>query len=328
MVNTRKKTVNRKVFPLLNEIEEAKNYNFFDSNAAMKFSLGDYIKENLKHTLRRYQQDALFSLNYTQTSGRKYDQLLFNMATGSGKTDIMAAIILYMYVEHDYRDFLFVANTNAVVNKTKENFLNENSSKYLFKSPIVIDGKRIEIREVQRYPANQESGVIYLKLTTIQSLANELGSLRENGLTYEELEKQKLVILADEAHHFNARTKKEEAEENSWESLLDNIRYSNDDNRQFEFTATIDIDKKAVYEKYRDKIAYKYELNQFMNDGYSKKVYRLEANNDDKTKMLNAVLLSQYRKRLAKEAGIEDFKPVILLNPIELLSQNKLKMYF
>ena len=93
MVNTRKKTVNRKVFPLLNEIEEAKNYNLFDSNAAMKFSLGDYIKENLKHTLRRYQQDALFSLNYTQTSGRKYDQLLFNMATGSGKTDIMAAIL-------------------------------------------------------------------------------------------------------------------------------------------------------------------------------------------------------------------------------------------
>ena len=41
MVNTRKKTVNRKVFPLLNEIEEAKNYNLFDSNDAMKFSLGD-----------------------------------------------------------------------------------------------------------------------------------------------------------------------------------------------------------------------------------------------------------------------------------------------
>lgn len=325
MVNPRKKTGNRKVFPLLNEIANAKNYNLFDSNAAMKFRLGDYIKENLKHTLRRYQQDALFSLNYTQTGGRKYNQLLFNMATGSGKTDIMAAIILYMYVEHDYRNFLFVANTNAVVNKTKENFLNENSSKYLFKSQIFIDGKRIEIREVQRYPANQESGVIYLKLTTIQSLANELGSLRENGLTYEELEKQKLVILADEAHHFNARTKKEEAEENSWESLLDNIRYSNDDNRQFEFTATIDIDKKAVYEKYRDKIAYKYELNQFMNDGYSKKVYRLEANNDDKTKMLNAVLLSQYRKRLAKEAGIEDFKPVILFksNRVAISEQTK-----
>lgn len=325
MVNPRKRTGNRKVFPLLNEIADAKNYNLFDSNAAMKFSLGEYIKENLKHTLRRYQQDALFSLNYTQTGGRKYDQLLFNMATGSGKTDIMAAIILYMYVEHDYRNFLFVANTNAVVNKTKENFLNENSSKYLFKSQIFIDGKRIEIREVQRYPANQEPGVIYLKLTTIQSLANELGSLRENGLTYEELEKQKLVILADEAHHFNARTKKEEAEENSWESLLDNIRYSNDDNRQFEFTATIDIDKKAVYEKYRDKIAYKYELNQFMNDGYSKKVYRLEANNDDKTKMLNAVLLSQYRKRLAKEAGIEDFKPVILFksNRVAISEQTK-----
>ena len=109
-------------------------------------------------------------------------------------------------------------------------------------------------------------------------MANELGSYRENGLTYEDLAKRKLVILADEAHHYNVSTKKERADEASWESVLDKMREANTDNRQFEFTATIDVDKTAVYEKYKNKIIYKYELNRFMSDGYSKRVRRLESN--------------------------------------------------
>ncbi|MDC6079209.1 DEAD/DEAH box helicase family protein [Limosilactobacillus fermentum] len=38
----------------------------------------------------------------------------------------------------------------------------------------------------------------------------------------------------------------------------------------------------------------------------------MQANADDNEKMLNAVLLSQYRKRMAIQAGVKDFKPVIL----------------
>lgn len=109
------------------------------------------------------------------------------------------------------------------------------------------------------------------------------------------------MILADEAHHFNASTKSQKQEENSWESLLDRIRECNSSNRQFEFTATIDVDKPLVYEKYKDKIVYKYDLNRFMEDGYSKNVYRLEADNDDRSKMMNAVLLSQYRRELRRK---------------------------
>ncbi|MBT9013065.1 restriction endonuclease subunit R, partial [Lactobacillus delbrueckii subsp. bulgaricus] len=136
----------------------------------------------------------------------------------------------------------------------------------------------------------------------------ELLSIRENGLTFDDLENQKIVILADEAHHFNASTKKDKLTQHTWEALLDKIRQANSANRQFEFTATIDVDKEEVYQKYRDKIIYKYELDKFMGEGYSKSVYRLQANNSDKEKMLNAVLLSQYRKRLAKKHNIADFK--------------------
>ncbi|MGU4926172.1 restriction endonuclease, partial [Escherichia coli] len=80
----------------------------------------------------------------------------------------------------------------------------------------------------------------------------------------------------------------------------------------FEFTATIDLANKDIWQKYRDKVVYQYDLKTFMSDGYSKKVMLLEANQNDVNKMLDAVLLSQYRKLTAMDNGIVGFKPVIL----------------
>ncbi|MCC0690185.1 DEAD/DEAH box helicase family protein [Clostridioides sp. ZZV14-6387] len=279
-----------------------------------------YIKENLKHTLRSYQNQALRFFHYTQTmEGADYRQnhLLFNMATGSGKTDVMAGIILYLFEEFNYQNFLFVVNTNGVVLKTRENLINQNSSKYLFKKDIEIEGNRISIQEVNRFPKNATNNTIYIRLATIQSISNELNYPKENGLTYDELEKNSVVILGDEAHHFNAFTKSnlsaEEKMEQSWENTLDRIRQLNIKNRQIEFTATIDIEgDNNVYEKYKDKIVYQYGLDSFIREGFSKRVFRLQANSDDKSKMLNAVLLSQYRKYLSKKYGVTDFKPIVM----------------
>ncbi|MCQ4965862.1 hypothetical protein NE652_13065, partial [Bifidobacterium pseudocatenulatum] len=72
---------------------------------------------------------------------------------------------------------------NSVISKTKENLLNPASKKYLFASNMVINGQRLEIKEVATFPKNPEPGVIYLRLTTIQTLSNELGEGRENSLT-------------------------------------------------------------------------------------------------------------------------------------------------
>ncbi|WP_346868153.1 MULTISPECIES: DEAD/DEAH box helicase family protein [unclassified Clostridium] len=229
----------------------------------------------------------------------------------------MAAIILYLYTEMEYTNFIFVVNTNGVLSKTRDNLIKKNSSKHLFKDKIEIDGKRITIKEVERFPVSREINTIYLKLSTIQSLANEINVTKEGGLTIEELSKEKLVILGDEAHHYSAYTKKTltsvESKEKSWENTLDIIRQSNSKNRQLEFTATIDIEEdRFLYEKYKYKIIYRYGLDQFIRDKYSKKVFRLEANSEDTDKMLNAVLLSQYRKIVAKKYGVIEFKPVLM----------------
>lgn len=311
-----KKKARELVLPIVHEINDYTSDFLKNDEPRHAFVYPDYIKHNLKHQLRDYQKQALYNLNYTQKDANvdtRFNQLLFHMATGSGKTDAMAADMLYFYHEFGYQNFLFVVNTNAVIAKTRENMLNVQSPKYLFSQPLSIDGTTIELREVTRFPTNSEPGVIYLRLTTIQTLANELQTPRENGLTYGDLEKQKLIILADEAHHFSAGTKSKVDQKNrAWEYVLDRIRQSNKANRQLEFTATIDLNNDFIYEKYRDKVIFQYDLKEFQNAGYSKKIARLQANADDSEKMLNAVLLSQYRKRMAIQAGVRDFKPVIL----------------
>ncbi|EHU1614661.1 DEAD/DEAH box helicase family protein [Acinetobacter baumannii] len=289
----------------------------------LNYQLPEYLKANLKDNLRPYQEEALRYFHYSQfkkeIADRDYKHLLFNMATGSGKTMVMAGAILYMFKEYGYQNFIFFVHTDAIIQKTKENLLNALSSKYLFTQPLEIEGERIYIEAVDIFPRQPSKNTIYLKLSTIHKIHDELNSNKENSITYDDLAEIPLVLLGDEAHHFNAETKAKgksktstEYEELTWERTIENILALQDKNRLLEFTATINLDNRVIYQKYKDKIAYQYDLKKFMTDGFSKKVMLLEANQHDDEKMLDAVLLSQYRKLVAVKHGIQDFKPIIL----------------
>lgn len=282
----------------------------------------NYIVDNLRHELRPYQEQALRQFIYTQrsdTADIAFNHLLFHMATGSGKTLVLAGTILFLFKEKGHQNFIFFVNSDAIIKKTYDNLTNTGSSKYLFrKDGIVIDGEQITIQVVDVFPANPAENTIYLKLTTIQKLHMDLTNPRENGLTYESLENTKIVLLADEAHHINVLTRSDkrklntkEKQERTWEYTVSKLLRLNQENRLLEFTATIDLTKDALFHKYSDKIVYQYDLKRFMTDGYSKNVVLLRANEDDEKKMLHAMLLSQYRKYIAKENGI-DLKPIIL----------------
>lgn len=285
-----------------------------------------YIQDNLRDKLRPYQAQSLRYLHYTQSNqdaNKIYRHLLFNMATGSGKTMVMAGAILYLFKEHHYQNFIFFVHTDAIIQKTKENLLNPLSSKYLFHQPIEIEGERIVIEAVERFPSVPNKNTIYLKLSTIHKIHDELKAYKENCVTYEDLKEIPLVLLGDEAHHFNAGTKaknknSKEYEEITWERTIENILALRPENRLFEFTATINLDDKEIYSKYKDKIIYQYDLKQFMLDGYSKKVMLLEADQNDNDKMLDAVLLSQYRKMIATKHNITPFKPIILFKSSQI----------
>src|SRR5699024_9867087 len=113
-------------------------YSIFDNPFARKaleqVDFPNYIVDNLKYTVRPYQEEAfkryiyLDKENFDEKPEKPY-HLLFNMATGSGKTLIMAGLMLYLY-EKGYRNFLFFVNSNNIIQKTKDNFLNEQASKY------------------------------------------------------------------------------------------------------------------------------------------------------------------------------------------------------
>lgn len=299
----------------------------------LNYQLPEYLKTNLKDNLRPYQEEALRYFHYSQfkqeIANKDYKHLLFNMATGSGKTMVMAGAILYMFKEYGYQNFIFFVHTDAIIQKTKENLLNALSSKYLFTQPVEIEGERIIIEAVDTFPRQPSKNTIYLKLSTIHKIHDELNSYKENCITYDDLAEIPLVLLGDEAHHFNAETKAKgksktstEYEELTWERTIENILALQDKNRLLEFTATINLDNREIYQKYKDKVVYQYDLKKFMTDGFSKKVMLLEANQHDDEKMLDAVLLSQYRKLVAAKYGIQDFKPIILFKSNTIATSN------
>ena len=82
----------------------------------------EFITKNLKYDFFELQKSALENfLIFDRTSElddfpdlkNKPTHLLFNMATGAGKTMMMAALILY-YFEKGYRHFLFFVNQNTL----------------------------------------------------------------------------------------------------------------------------------------------------------------------------------------------------------------------
>ena len=272
-----------------------------------------YISENLSKDLRAYQIKALQHY-LLQRQKPNTNHLLFNMATGSGKTLIMAALMLDLY-KRGYREFVFFVNSSAIVEKTRDNFCNKTSSKYLFSESIIIDSKRVEVRSVDSFSAC-DSESINISFNTIQGLHSLFTQERENSLTLADLKGRKIVLIADEAHHLNTDTKSkltkaQEIEKQSWEGTIKNALQQNSENLLLEFSATIPPDEK-VLEKYRDKIVYEYALKQFYNDRYSKKIFLVKYESRElKELFLGACILSLFRQFVGRDSSVY-VKPVIL----------------
>ena len=287
---------------------------------ALKSEIPDDISDNLafKIDLRPYQITALerwfFYIDKYESRPTK-PHLLFHMATGSGKTVLMAALILDLY-RRGYRNFLFFVNSGQIIEKTKENFLNPASAKYLFASQVRIDGKLVDIRAVDTFDAVSDEA-INIHFTTIQGLHTRMQAPKENAVTIEDFREYKVVMISDEAHHLNAETKKsltegEKKDKASWEGTVGEIFEQHPENMLLEFTATVDLTHEAISAKYHNKILYDYSLRQFREDGYSKDIELRQADLPPAERMLQAVVLSQYRRKVAEAHGLH-CKPVILM---------------
>lgn len=296
---------------LYEQIEQAKNFGAYKE-------LPKYIPDNLNPSfeLRPYQKDAFCNfITYFENEAlcRKPTQTLFHMATGSGKTLIMAGLMLYLF-KQGYRNFLFFVNLSNIVQKTKENFLNRTSSKYLFADEINIDGEKVKIREVNNFQAS-DPNAINICFTTIQGLHSDIWFVKENSVSIDDFRDNKIVLISDEAHHLNVDTRRGNKEEienyRSWESTVKSIFEMNNQNVLLEFTATCDLANENIKREYENKIIFDYPLKKFRDDGYSKEIRTMRSDISIMERALQAIVLSQYRLKIFEDFRIR-CKPVVL----------------
>ena len=288
----------------------------------------DTINQNLNpdFEIRDYQAEAFARFIYCFNEdfpGRENSlHLLFNMATGSGKTLIMAGLILYLY-EEGYRNFLFFVNSTNIIEKTKDNFLNPNAPKYLFNKEFYIKGKRTTLTAVENFSGVNENN-INICFTTIQQLHSDMTTEKENAVTYKNFADNKTVLLADEAHHMNVRTQSRYQQElfDSWENTVEGIFKSNPDNLLLEFTATHDYENRSMIEKYQNKVIYRYDFKNFRDERFSKDVALVHSDLDLQARILQALILNQYKQYIAAKYSIQ-LKPVILFKAQKTIMQSR-----
>ncbi len=287
-------------------------------------SLPAYVSENLNQDfeLRPYQKMAYenFITYFEGANCPKPTQVLYHMATGSGKTLIMAGLMLYLY-KKGYRNFLFFVNLSNIVEKTKNNFCNPASSKYLFAENILIDGENVRINQVDNFQY-AEKDAINICFTTTQGLHMDMWMAKENGMSFDDFEARKVVLISDEAHHLNVETKKkisadEESNYRSWEQTVKNIFGRNSGNVLLEFTATCDIANPAIRAAYENKIIFDYTLAKFYWDRYSKDIVTLRSDLTIMERALQALVLSQYRLKVFQDYRLA-IKPVVLFKAAKI----------
>lgn len=293
---------------------------------AISIDIPEIITKGLskKIILREYQIEAFksFLVYYENDKLKKNKQVhtLFHMATGSGKTVIMAGLILYLYTK-GYRKFLFFVNQTNILEKTIENFTNPLSSKYLFNDVIEYLGNKINIKKVDNFSDNKTEDIEIL-FTTIQKLHIDLFEAKENSLTYDDFENNRIVFISDESHHVNSLTKKttknEEESNRKWEYSVMNALIQNKNNIMLEFTATCDLKDANVNNKYKDKIVFNYSLVSFRESKYTKDFQNFATDTDLWTRTVIALVLSEYRKFLFADLKL-NIKPVILLKSRKII---------
>jgi type III restriction enzyme len=201
---------------------------------------------------------------------RDFVSLAFSIATGVGKTRLMGAIVTYLYLEKNIRNFFILAPNLTIYDKLIEDFGNPAYHKYVFNGisefvhnrPVIITGDnyaqegrlyaeqeiRINIFNIAKFNSDNrgtKSGGVSLA-PRIKRLSEYLGTSYWLYLT----SLQDLVILIDEAHRYHA-----DASKNAINELKPILG--------IELTAT-PMDEKGNSFK---NIVYEYSLAQALSDG-------------------------------------------------------------
>lgn len=230
-----------------------------DKLALKKPSGEDEYEPYLKEQLKVAQEVCPFCKNFE----RDFPSFAFSIATGIGKTRLMAACIAYLYLKKGIRHFFILAPNLTLYEKLIRDFGDTSYEKYVFKglsefvhnTPVVITGEnynsahglfsaqeiQINIFNIAKFNSENRGGAPRMRRLAEclgQSYFDYLASLDD------------LVILMDEAHRYHADASKRAI--NELRPILG-----------LEMTATPTDEKGKSFKN----IVYEYNLAQALDDG-------------------------------------------------------------
>jgi len=316
----------------------------------------DKIQGLLKFSLRPYQIEALRAfqlfwkdefdsrslkqktLQEIEVDGKKiqWNKVGFEMATGSGKTLLMGAIIADLW-HRGYKDFLILTPNTILFDKTIENFT-PRAVKSIFGDGWnltynLVTGNSYrdktcnyeEDRDISFYVFNMQKfydkstsnnqkdgmdtmkGVPYVRRPLEDSLWRDKSG--NHTISFVEfLRERRPVIISDEAHHYQQKKTKE--------AILDFLP-----SLVLEFTAT--SIEKGESESFGQDNLYKYPMQRYIGEGYGKRIFAVgcgtsdekitdEVTESDKQKLVWGMLIHLI-KRESLRAVNAPVKKVMLL---------------
>ena len=274
----------------------------------------DRIQGLLKFSLRPYQIEALRAFQFFWKDGfdsrslkqktlqkaevngnnAQWNKVGFEMATGSGKTLLMGAIITDLW-QRGYKDFLILTPNTILFDKTIENFT-PRAVKSIFGDGWnltynLITGNSYrdktcnyeEDRDVSFYVFNMQKfydkgtsnkqkdgtdtmkGVPYVRRPLEDSLWRDKSG--NHTISFVEfLREKRPVIISDEAHHYQQKKTKE--------AILDFLP-----SVVLEFTAT--SIEKGESESFGQDNLYKYPMQRYISEGYGKRIFAVGCGTSD-----------------------------------------------
>lgn len=250
-------------------------------------------------------------------------QLVFNLATGVGKTRLMGALIAYLYLSGQSRNFLILAPRTAVLEKL-ERESSQQHPKYLLVDPDLVSEPNVCIRaNLDSFkPDGQELNIFILSPQSISGddkRFSRAGEFRGESIAEYLTTADDLIVFVDESHHLGDPVK----ELASWTQSVRDLN----PRIYFGLTATPRAPAPGV------SIVHSYDLAECLREErYTKAVKLLVEPRDDRVTdeewdhySLDFALERLERKRLAIDALREDDPNFPAIEPVALICASDTK---
>ncbi|MDR2266619.1 MAG: DEAD/DEAH box helicase family protein [Christensenellaceae bacterium] len=258
---------------------------------------------------------------------REFPSLTFAIATGVGKTRLMGASILYLYLNYGIKNFFVVAPNLTIYEKLKKDFGDPGYTKYVFKGiqqfaqnwPRLITGENYyTTKQGSLYDKNITINIFNIakfnrgdELSKIKKVNENIGEEYKGYFGY--LSKlPDLIMMMDESHHYRADAGFKALNELS--PLLG-----------LEFTATPQVEGTKGAVKFRN-VVYEYSLaraiGNFVKTPWvaTKKNFNAKSADDDaidKIKLIDGLTIHRNTQAellaYAENEGVRPVKPFVLV---------------